>query len=169
MSTNNVLVYIVRHDLRVSDNPILDHLASAPDHGFTHVLPLFVLLPHQIEVSGFLKEGTQSPFPEAKSDVGHYWRCGPHRAKFIAQSIWNLKDNLDKLESGLTIRIGKYDNILKTLVDGLRQNELNVGGVWAIGEEGFEERRDEKTISETCSSLNLDFRIWVDEKYFIDE
>ncbi|KAI1374914.1 cryptochrome [Hypoxylon crocopeplum] len=169
MSTGNTLVYIVRHDLRVSDNPILHHLASTSDHGFTHVLPLFVLLPHQIEVSGFLKEGSQSPFPEAKSKVGRYWRCGPHRAKFIAQSIWNLKENLEKLGSDLTIRIGTYGEVLKSLIDGLRQDGLNVGGVWAIEEEGYEEKRDEKNIEDTCSSLGVDFRKWVDEKYFIDD
>ncbi|KAI1457293.1 cryptochrome [Annulohypoxylon moriforme] len=169
MSTSNILVYVVRHDLRVSDNPILHHLASTSDHGFTHVLPLYVLLPHQIEVSGFLKDGAKSPFPEAKSEVGRYWRCGPHRARFIAQSVWNLKGNLEKLGNDLTIRIGPYDEVLKKLVEGLRQNELNVGGVWTIGEEGTEEKRDETAISETCSSLSIDFRIWVDEKYFIDD
>ncbi|KAI2779840.1 cryptochrome [Daldinia loculata] len=169
MSANNVLVYIIRHDLRVSDNPILHHLASTIGHGFTHLLPLFVLLPHQLEVSGFLKEGGKSPFPEAKSEVGRYWRCGPYRAAFIAQSIWNLKDNLEKLGSDLTTRIGTYDGVLKTLIDGLRLKGLSVGGVWAIGEEGYEEKRDEKLISETCSSLGVDFRTWVDEKYFIDD
>ncbi|KAI0885982.1 cryptochrome [Annulohypoxylon maeteangense] len=169
MSTSNILVYVVRHDLRVSDNPILHHLASTSDHGFTHILPLCVLLPHQIEVSGFLKQGIKSPFPEAKSDVGRYWRCGPHRARFIAQSFWNLKDNLEKLGNDLTIRIGPYDEVLKTLIEGLRQNELTVGGVWTIGEEGTEEKRDETAISETCSSLGVDFRTWIDEKYFIDD
>ncbi|KAI1779390.1 cryptochrome [Hypoxylon cercidicola] len=169
MSTSNVLIYIVRHDLRVSDNPILHHLASTSDHGFTHILPIHVLLPHQIEVSGFLREGAQSPFAEARSEVGRYWRCGPHRAKFIAQSIWSLKGSLEKLGSDLTIRIGMYDDILKTLIGGLRENEINVGGVWAIGEEGFEEKRDEKVISKTCSSLDVNLQIWVDEKYFVDD
>ncbi|KAI0119087.1 cryptochrome [Daldinia grandis] len=169
MSANNVLVYIIRHDLRVSDNPILHHLASTTSHGFTHLLPLSVLLPHQLEVSGFLKEGGKSPFPEAKSKVGRYWRCGPHRAAFIAQSIWNLKDNLEKLGSNLTTRIGTYDIVLKTLIDGLRLKGLSVGGVWATSEEGYEEKRDEKLISETCSSLGIDYRAWVDEKYFIDD
>ncbi|KAI1654658.1 cryptochrome [Daldinia decipiens] len=169
MSVNNVLVYIVRHDLRVSDNPILHHLTSTTGHRFTHLLPLFVLLPHQLEVSGFLKEGGKSPFPEAKSEVGRYWRCGPYRAAFIAQSMWNLKDNLEKLGSNLTTRIGTYDGVLRALIDGLRLKGLDVGGVWAIGEEGYEEKRDEKLISETCSSLGIDFRTWVDEKYFIDD
>ncbi|KAI0379148.1 cryptochrome [Hypomontagnella monticulosa] len=169
MSKNNLLIYVVRHDLRVSDNPILHHLASTPDHGFTNVLPLFAILPYQIEVSGFLEEGAKSPYPEARSDLGRYWRCGPHRATFIAQSVWNLKDNLEKLGSDLTIRIGKYDEVLRTLINGLRGEGLEVGGVWTIGEEGFEEKRDEKTMSEICSSLNVDFRVWVDEKYFIDD
>ncbi|KAI2617072.1 cryptochrome [Hypoxylon sp. NC1633] len=169
MSQGNVLVYIVRHDLRVSDNPILHHLSSSSDHGFTHLLPVLVLLPHQIEVSGFLREGTQSPFPEAKSEVGGYRRCGPHRAKFMAQSIWNLKTNFEKLGSDLTIRIGTYGGVLKTLIDGLRQDGLDVGGVWAIGEEGYEEKQDERLISETCSNLDVGFQIWVDEKYFIDD
>ncbi|KAI8956607.1 cryptochrome [Daldinia sp. FL1419] len=169
MSANNILIYLVRHDLRVSDNPILHHLASTPGHGFTHLLPLFVLLPHQLEVSGFLKEGGKSPFPEAKSEIGRYWRCGPHRAAFIAQSIWNLKDNLGRLGSDLIIRIGTYDDTLKKLIDGLRLKGFNVSGVWTIGEEGHEEKRDEKLISETCLSLDIEFRTWVDEKYFIDD
>ena len=87
MPTGRVLVYLVRHDLRVSDNPILHQLASAHDHGFTHLLPIFHFEPHQMEVSGFLKEGKQSPYPEAKSRVGGFWRCGPHRARFIATNM----------------------------------------------------------------------------------
>ncbi|KAI1800877.1 cryptochrome [Daldinia bambusicola] len=169
MSTNNILIYIIRHDLRVSDNPILHHLASTPGHGFSHLLPLVVLLPHQVEVSGFLTEGSKSPFPEAKSEIGRYWRCGPHRATFIAQSIWNLKDNLKQLGSDLTIRIGTYDRVLKLLVDGLRAKGVEVGGIWAIEEEGYEEKRDEKCISEACSGLGINFQKWVDEKYFIDD
>ncbi|OTB03984.1 hypothetical protein M426DRAFT_23301 [Hypoxylon sp. CI-4A] len=169
MSTSNVLVYIVRHDLRVSDNPILHRLASTSDHGFTHVLPLVILPPRQIEVSGFLKEGAESPFPEAKSEVGHYWRCGPHRAKFIAESIWNLRENLEKIGGSLTIRIGPYDEVLKSLVAGLRESDFKVGGVWTIGEEGYEEKQDERALSKACSSLNVDFQVWVDEKYFIDD
>ncbi|CAJ2503850.1 Uu.00g112440.m01.CDS01 [Anthostomella pinea] len=169
MSESSVLIYMVRRDLRVSDNPILHHLASSSDHGFTHLLPVFVLPPHQIEVSGLLKEGTTSPYPEARSEVGRFWRCGPHRVKFIAQSIWNMKDNLTKLGNDLTIRVGRHDEVLKDIVDGLGQNGHNVKAVWMIGEEGYEEERDQKTMARTCSKLDIDLRIWVDEKYFIDD
>ncbi|KAJ2977055.1 hypothetical protein NUW58_g7925 [Xylaria curta] len=151
MTDTNVLIYVVRHDLRVADNPILHHLASSPNHGFTHLLPIHIIPPHQIEVSGFLKDGEISPFPEARSEVAHFWRCGPHRARFIAQSLWNMKDNLSKLGNDLTLRVGPP------------------GAVWMISEEGYEEERDEKRVAEACSTLGIDLRVWMDEKYFIDD
>ncbi|KAK5653391.1 hypothetical protein OQA88_8876 [Cercophora sp. LCS_1] len=76
MSKSNILVYVLRRDLRVADNPILHHLASN-NHGFTHILPIYVFQAHQVEVSGFLVNGAKSPYPEARSRVGRYWRCGP--------------------------------------------------------------------------------------------
>ncbi|KAI1824323.1 cryptochrome [Xylaria intraflava] len=169
MRDPNILIYIVRHDLRVADNPILHHLSASADHGFTHLLPIHIIPPHQIEVSGFLKNGKQSPFPEARSEIGRFWRCGLHRARFIAQSLWNLKENLMKLGNDLTIRIGRPGEVLTDLVEGLRQRQKNVGAVWMISEEGYEEEQDEKSVAEACSTLGIDFQAWTDEKYFIDD
>ncbi|KAI0444499.1 DASH family cryptochrome [Xylaria telfairii] len=169
MQDTNVLIYIVRHDLRVGDNPILHRLAASSDHGFTHFLPVHIIPPHQIEVSGFLKDGETSPFPEARSEVARFWRCGPHRARFIAQSVWNMKENLVNLGNDLTIRIGRPEEVLKGLIEGLRQNQQKVSAVWMIGEEGYEEERDEKRLAEACSTLGVDLQLWVDEKYFIDD
>jgi deoxyribodipyrimidine photo-lyase len=168
MSTSNLLIYLVRRDLRVSDNPIIHRLSSS-DHGFTHVLPLFVLPPHQIEVSGFLKDGATSPYPEAKSELGRYWRCGIHRTKFIAESIWNFKESLESLGSSLLIRVGKHDEVLSDVVDKLGRIQLKTGAVWMIGEEGDEETRDARAIARMCSKLGVDLQTWVDEKYFVDE
>ncbi|KAI1187342.1 DASH family cryptochrome [Nemania serpens] len=164
----NVLIYIVRHDLRVADNPILDSLAST-DHTFTHLLPVHIIPPRQIEVAGFLEHGKQSPFPEARSEIARFWRCGPHRARFIAQSLWNFKENLAKLGNDLTIRIGRHGDVLRNLVEGLKQHQKNVGTVWMIAEEGYEEEQDEKSVAEACSSLDIDLQVWVDEKYYIDD
>ncbi|KAI1291271.1 cryptochrome [Xylaria venustula] len=169
MQEPNAVIYLVRHDMRVADNPILDRLASSADHGFTHLLPLHIIPPHQMEVSGFLKDGAKSPFPEAKSEVARFWRCGPHRARFIAQSLWNLKENLVKLGNDLTIRIGRPGDILKALVEALKEQSIKVSAVWMISEEGYEEERDQKSVAEACSSLGIDLEIWVDEKYFIDD
>ncbi|KAI1506093.1 DASH family cryptochrome [Biscogniauxia marginata] len=169
MPKSNTLIYLVRRDLRVSDNPILHHLVSSPGHGFTHLLPVYIIPPHQIQVSGLLKDGTTSPFPEARSEVGGLWRCGPHRAKFIAQSIWNMKDNLLRLKSDLYIRVGNSSQVLKNIVDGLKAHQHDVGAVWMIGEVGYEEEREEKRIAKTCSSLGIDLQVWTDEKYFVDD
>ncbi|KAI0551357.1 cryptochrome [Xylaria curta] len=169
MQDANVLIYIVRHDLRVGDNPILHHLASSTDHGFTHLLPVHIVPPHQIEVSGFLKDGETSPFPEARSEVARFWRCGPHRARFIAQSLWNMKENLINLGNDLTIRIGRHGEVLKDLVSSLKQHQLKVSAAWMIGEEGYEEGQDEKNVAEACATLGIDLQVWTDEKYFIDD
>jgi deoxyribodipyrimidine photo-lyase len=169
MPGSNTLVYIVRRDLRVSDNPIIHRLASSPDHGFTNLLPVYIFPPHQIEVSGFVRGGQESPYPEARSHVGRFWRCGPHRAKFLTASVWNLKESLEALGSGLTIRVGHYGEVLQSLIGGLREKGHQVGAVWVTSDEGVEERRDETHISSVCSDAGVEFLSWVDEKYFIDE
>ncbi|KAK6818837.1 hypothetical protein PG987_016290 [Apiospora arundinis] len=169
MSGSNVLIYLVRRDLRVSDNPILHHLATSEDHGFTHLLPVCVVTPNQYEVSGFINDGSDSPFPEARSAVGGFWRCGPHRAKFVAESIWDLKSSFESLDSGLVIRVGQFSETLKSLVEGLRADGLKVGATWIVSQEGYDEKKEEDSISTYCVGESIEFKSWVDEKYFIDD
>ena len=168
MAESNVLIYLIRRDLRVSDNPILHRLATS-DHGFTHLLPLYVFPPHQMEISGLLKDGRSSPYPKAKSAIGGFWRCGPHRAKFVAQSVWNMRENLETLGSTLTMRAGAFDEVLRGVVGKVRQKQMKVGAVWMVEEEAQEEKRDEASVSEVCSQEDIQFQLWPDEKYFIDE
>ncbi|KAK7425287.1 hypothetical protein QQZ08_008184 [Neonectria magnoliae] len=168
MSAAKLLVYLVRRDLRVADNPILHHLATSK-HEFTHLLPVFVLPPHQIEVSGFLAEGEESPYPPALSRVGKFWRCGPHRAKFLAQSIWDLKTSLESLESGLALRVGNFAEVVTNIVDSLSCSDNSVAAVWMTEEQSLEEEDDQKAISLACSTNNIDFKLWPDEKYYIDD
>lgn len=165
---NKLLIYLLRRDLRVSDNPILHHLSVTKDHGFTHLLPIFVFPAHQVEVSGFLKDGQKSPYPPAVSQVGGFWRCGPHRAKFLAQSVWDLKNSLETLNSGLILRVGSVGDVLKETISGL-QGKIDVGGVWMTEEVSYEEKQEHKTIKSICAQSGVDFRLWGDEKYFVDE
>lgn len=169
MSANNIVVYLVRRDLRVSDNPILHHLSSSPDHGFTHLLPVYIFPSHQIEISGFIKDGSKSPYPEAKSDVGRFWRCGPHRAKIITECVWDMKESLEKLGNGLVIRAGQYRDTLEQILKTLKAKDHKVGAVWMTSDEGVEERRDEQALRSLCTKSGIEFRAWADEKYFIDE
>ncbi|KAK9781561.1 putative DASH family cryptochrome [Seiridium cardinale] len=169
MSASNIAIYLVRRDLRISDNPILHQFASSPDHGFTHLLPVYVFPSHQIEISGFIKDGSNSPYPEARSAVGRFWRCGPHRAKIMASSVWDMKSSLESLGSGLTIRVGQYGDTLKSIVHTLKDKNHKVGAVWMTADEGVEERRDEKALASICAEFGIEFRAWADEKYFIDD
>lgn len=164
-----VLIYLLRRDLRFSDNPIFHHLASANDHGFTHLLPVYVFSSDQIEVSGFLKDGTASPYPEARSRVSKVWRTGPHRAKFITQCVFDLKGHLESAGSGLLIRVGKPSEVLAELVEGLLHNQQEVGAVWMTKEEGVEEGNDQKAIAEVCKKKGAEFMLFEDEKYYMDE
>lgn len=169
MAKSNILIYILRHDLRLSDNPIFHRLATQGNHGFTHLLPVYVFPAQQVEVSGFLKAGSASPYPEARSAVSKVWRTGPHRAKFITQSVWDLKQSLESVGSGLVIRVGTVADVVKGLLDGFRDRQDNVGAVWMTGEEGVEERRDQRAVSALCKRSGTDFELWSDEKYYVDE
>lgn len=166
---SKVLVYLLRRDLRASDNPILHWLATSNDHGYTHFIPVFVFPPNQIEVSGFLKEGRKSPYPPAISQVGKFWRCGPHRAKFLAQAVWDVKVTLETLESGLVVRVGSYGDVLQILMADLRGQNLEVGGVWMTEESAYEEQQDQDSVSSFCSANGISFKLWADQKYLIDE
>lgn len=168
MPESKILIYIMRRDLRVADNPILHHLCANKDHEITHLLPVYVFPPNQIEVSGFIAEdGVKSPFPEARSEIAKFWRCGPHRAKFLGESVWDVKEGLEKAGSGLCIRVGKVGETVKELIEGVK--DAKIAGVWMVGEEASEEKREERDVKKACEQVGARFKVWKDEKYLIDE
>jgi deoxyribodipyrimidine photo-lyase len=170
MDTKNTLIYLLRRDLRVADNPILHSLSTNKDHSFTHVLPLYIFNAQQLEVSGFLQEGEKSPYKEARSQVAGFWRCGPHRAKFLAESVWDVKEGLEKVGSGLCIRVGSTSDVIRALIPQISCKEgLKVKAIWMVGEEGVEESREERAVRDICTEADVDFKLWNDEKYLIDE
>lgn len=104
-----------------------------------------------------------------RSPVGHFARCGPHRAKFIAETVWSLKGSLEALQSGLVLRAGDHGKVVSDLVEGFKKNQLRVGAVWTTGLVGSEEDDQERAVSAVCKDQDVDIKIWADEKYFIDE
>jgi deoxyribodipyrimidine photo-lyase len=168
MAPSNILVYLLRRDLRTSDNPIFNALITQKDHGFTHLLPLYIFPSQQIEISGFIRdEDTKSPYPEARSRLGRFWRCGPHRAKFLAESVWDLKSSLEKIGSGLCIRAGMVAEVMNNILEF--DAEKKIGAVWMTKEEGVEEERDENDTRLACDKAGVGFELWADEKYLVDE
>lgn len=153
----------------MADNPALHHLATSSDHGFTHLLPLYLFPAHQIEVSGFLNDGESSPYPPARSRVGAFWRCGPHRAKFIAQSVWDLKSGLEDVGSGLVFRFGDAAQTLRALLRKLDGGSVKLAAVWMTEELSSEEVDEQEAVAAWCSANGVEFKLWLDEKYFVDE
>ena len=205
--SSSVLIYLLRRDLRIADNPILHEISkvygqwqkssqtksslNAQDSftdreagvrlndsdvkpksskHFTHLLPLYVFPAQQVEVSGFLDPNeTRSPYPEARSQVGGFWRCGPHRAKFLGETVWNLKDNLKNNGSDLVLRAGRITDVTKALLKEFKEKGTEVSAVWMTAEEGVEERREEREIRRAVQEEGKSFKLWADEKYFVDE
>lgn len=170
MTSPRALIHIIRRDIRVGDNPIT-HQVSTHAGLFDFYVPVFVFPSHQIELSGFIKDESQNPFPPAKSAVGRYWRTGPHRAKFIAEAVWNLKSNLESMGSGLVTRVGNIVDTTRALAQGLVDNgqKVDIGAIWMTSHEGTEEKADEKAVEALCGELGAEWKLWVDEKYFIDD
>jgi deoxyribodipyrimidine photo-lyase len=175
MTPQRVLIYVLRRDLRLSDNPVfyeIHKLSKLSQRSFTHLLPLYIFPAQQVEVSGFLADPeSKSPYPEARSELGGFWRCGPHRAKFLAESVWDIKSQLESVGSGLVIRAGTLGRVVEDLLKQFQQSEepVSVSAVWMTEEEGVEEKREERDIRRVAEKFGADFRLWLDEKYFIDE
>lgn len=173
MSSPRVLIYLLRRDLRRADNPILHEISKSCQQSqrpYTHVLPVYCFSAQQIEVSGFLcSSSDRSPYPEARSPAGGFWRCGQHRARFVAESVWDLKKSLEGINSGLEIRVGMLGQVVEDMLEAFRRTDSEVFGVWMTAEEGMEEKREEREVRQVVEADGIEFKLWVDEKYYIDE
>ena len=169
-----VLIYLLRRDLRLADNPVfheIERLNTQSQRPFTHLLPVYVFPAEQIEVSGFLSlNAERSLYKEARSQVGGFWRCGRLRAKFIAESVWDLKKDLESIGSGLAIRVGTLHDAVASILEGYRnRNDVEVHGLWMTSEEGWEELYEERHVKQLMDQDGKEFKLWKDEKYFVDE
>jgi deoxyribodipyrimidine photo-lyase len=172
-SPSKTLIYLFRHDLRTTDNPILQELArlqQQKQRPFTYLLPIYVFPADQVEVSGFLRDpADESPYPEARSYVGGFWRCGPHRAKFLGESVWDLKEQLEHLGSSLEIRAGLLADVLRDTLKQLKDQSIDAAGVWMTAEEGTEEKDQENEARKVAEGAGTELKLWTDEKYLVDE
>ena len=192
-----ILLYIIRRDVRLSDNPIFasaaHHMTRTDDSdsakrsrddsltsehrgaSFTHLLPVYIFPANQIEISGFLSSpSAQSPYPQARSHVARLWRTGPHRAKFIAEGVWDLKKSLEGLGcgSGLDLKVGKTGDVVKNILQFYSDKdgaEGDITGIWMTADESPEEKDEERTIKKIADQNGVEFKLWADEKYYLDE
>jgi deoxyribodipyrimidine photo-lyase len=92
--TRNVLIALLRNDLRLHDHAIFQLCSEPPPpeatfaQPVTHVLPVFVWDQRHIEVSGFPNirkadkaGGGKGQSEQAKTRLLKIWRTGVHRTK----------------------------------------------------------------------------------------
>lgn len=80
-----------------------------------------------------------------------------------------MKQSLESLDSGLLIRVGSFQDVLDSTIKSLTKSGVHVSAVWMTEEHSFEEIEEQETVSSVCSDHGVDFRLWPDEKYFVDE
>lgn len=120
------------------------------------------------------EEHFKSPYPEARSEIGGFWRCGPHRAKFLTESVWDLKERLQDVGSDLLIRVGMVEDVIRDALEqlsdsGSEKSKAKIAGIWMTSDESIEERREQRAIRELSDASGVEFRTFRDEKYYIDE
>lgn len=169
-----VLIYLLRRDLRLVDNPVFHEIARLNGQSqkpFTHLIPVYVFPANQIEVSGFITSNEErSPYREARSQVGGFWRCGRLRAKFLAESVWDLKKDLQSVGSDLELRVGTVPDVVRSIVEGFRESlDVQMHGLWMTSEDGWEEIQEEMLLKKIMDREDKEFKPWTDEKYFVDE
>lgn len=185
LSDNPVFTAASRHVTRSQDSSSPSHSDSRArddslisEHrgaSFTHLLPIYVFPAQQIETSGFLASPSdKSPYPEARSQHAKIWRTGPHRTRFIAEGAWDLKERLEGLGcgSGLQMRVGMTGDIVKSVLEYYSKNggsKGEIAGVWMTRNESVEEKEEERSVEAITKQHGVEFKLWRDEKYYIDE
>lgn len=173
MSEERVVIYLVRRDLRVADNHIL-HLLSRhninDECSYTHLLPVYVLPPDQVETSGLLKNGERSPYPRAVSENSGVWKCGLHRVKFLAEAIWDMKERLEELDNGLIIRVGRFYDILESIFKHYSSDKSGpqISSVWIARGHTPEQISEQQEVYTACYNFGIDYVKFRDREPFVD-
>ncbi|MDX1637637.1 MAG: DASH family cryptochrome [Balneolaceae bacterium] len=110
-----------QNDLRLHDNEALHRAASCHE-----LIPVYIIDPHWFGETSF-----------------GFHKTGPHRARFLLESIRQLRENLKSLGSDLVIRRGGTAEVLKEMVVRYR-----VDTVFAHGEVAPEEAAIERQVEQ---------------------
>ena len=135
MNNQNILVWF-RNDLRSHDCETLYRASEALKNTGAQVFPVYCFdVRHFGETSfGFAKTGA-------------------FRAKFLIESVANLRENLRSLNSNLIIRIGHPEDVLPKLAQ-----QLEVGSVYYHAEITTEEKAVETNLCEALKEKNIAYK-----------
>ncbi|MBP3193511.1 DASH family cryptochrome [Natronogracilivirga saccharolytica] len=127
-----ITLHLFRNDLRLLDNPALTHAAQ----NGSHLIPLYVL---DERVTGKTRFG----FP----------KTGPHRQRFLRESLSQLDKSLQANGSGLLVATGRPHEIIASLCDA-----MDISLVTFQEEIAPEEKETERAIREVLSARGISLR-----------
>jgi len=128
-------ICLFRNDLRVHDNEVLLTAQKTGDY----LLPLYCFDPDHFKGTWHF----------------NFAKTGAHRAKFLVESVENLRLNLRRLKTDLLVRqVNPVDGI-KNIVEFCEKINFPVGNVVYQKEVTFEETKVETNIKNYCTSRNI--------------
>ncbi|KAJ9105036.1 hypothetical protein QFC19_003667 [Naganishia cerealis] len=65
-----------------------------------------------------------------RSRLGNFWRVGRHRARFLVETVFDLKKTYESKGGGLIIACGKPEDVTIKVVEALVRSGKRVEGVW---------------------------------------
>ncbi len=129
------IIYWFRNDLRLHDNEgFLKAIQDADE-----VIPMYVFDTRQFE----------------QIDPLGIPKTGTFRAKFLLESVQNLRDNLRKKGANLVIRMGKPEVVISEFA-----RDLDVTAIYTAKEATQEETDVETSLSKKLKVDNIDFEVF---------
>ena len=163
MAARRVVVWL-RNDLRLVDSaPFTRAVALAKSSPSTEVLPVYCFDPRMYGLTNqvFLGKGFGAP------KTGHY------RAKFVLESVLDLKHRLRAIGSDLLILVGQPEDVLPSVLGGAAPPVVGQSPplVIASSEVCYEERVVERAVRSAlraCSGAKLEL-LWGHSLYQMDD
>ena len=134
MSNQNILVWF-RNDLRVYDSETLYRASQAAQQKGAQIFPIYCFDPRHF----------------AKTSFG-FEKTGAFRAKFLIESVANLRKNLRSLNSDLIVRFGKPEIIIPELIQ-----EYEISSIYYHTEITSEEANVEKNLHSLLKNQGISF------------
>lgn len=137
------IIVLFRSDLRLDDHPALSH---AIEEAAT-VIPLYCFDPRHF----------------GRTDYG-FEKTGRYRAKFLLESVEDLRNSLQKKGSDLVVRMGKPEEVLPDLVKKTGAKE-----VFMHREVTYEEQQVEEAVEKTLQGIAGVKFMWANTLYHEDD
>ncbi|KAM5157863.1 cryptochrome DASH [Mantella aurantiaca] len=145
-SAARVIICVLRNDLRLHDNEVLLWAHRNADH----IVPLYCFDPrHYLGTHHY-------NFP----------KTGPHRLKFLLESVQDLRNTLKKRGCNLLLRKGHPEDVIEDLI-----KQLGSVSAVAFQEEATKEELDvEKSVKQVCARHGVKVQsIWGSTLYHRDD